>query len=97
MEEAKGPTGSDISGESWPFNGDGGAISSLEELCSGRISGGLGWSFPTGSGDFEPFDPPDTSDTVALMDPKVEAPDTSARSAEAASSSSSDEKPPETP
>jgi hypothetical protein len=42
-------------------------------------------------------DPPDSSDTVALMDPKVEAPDTSARSGEAASSSSSDEKPPETP
>lgn len=97
MEEAKGPTGSDISGESWPFNGYGGAISSLDELCSGRISGGLEWSYPAGSGDFESFDPPDSSDTVALMDPKVEAPDTSARSGEAASSSSSDEKPPETP
>ena len=97
MEEAKGPTGSDISGESWPFNGYGGAISSLDELCSGRISGGLEWSYPAGSGDFESFDPPDSSDTVALMDPKVEAPDTSARSGDAASSSSSDEKPPETP
>jgi hypothetical protein len=97
MEEVKGPTGSVISGESWPFNGDGGVISSLDELCSGRISGGIGWSFPAGSGDFEPFDPPDSSDTVALMDPKVEAPDTSAKSGEAASSSSGDEKPPETP
>ncbi|KAJ3705999.1 hypothetical protein LUZ61_009704 [Rhynchospora tenuis] len=98
MEEAKGPTGSDMSGESWPFNGDSaGGISSLEELCSGKISGGMEWSFPAGSGDFEPFDQPESSDTVALVDPKVEALDTSARSGEAVSSSSSDEKPPETP
>ncbi|KAJ3669812.1 hypothetical protein LUZ60_010136 [Juncus effusus] len=85
--------GSEISADqsSWPFNADGGGISALEELCSGH-----GWTFPSGSGtDFQPFDPPESSAGAAMeeqesvKDLKVEI------TGEAASSSSSEEKPPE--